>query len=238
MGSLRAVEATRKRWLRFGISDALTDLRLDRVARENTLGAVVPDIHPHDQAIANDEAIDIAIALERRAVGPFTIERAGIIDHGLADAGRHVGPFHLLLHPLVALGVEAGGFPRVAELAAAGEGDGNVGAHEAGSLLGIRDHRRDETPFDQFRGLRGLVARYGNNGLRDGHEDLLDWDRQVDKSDERLSRSLAWFEGSKHSPIGLRPRERIGSDFRGFETQRAERFRQLDRARDPVDDGK
>src|SRR5882757_4070513 len=58
------------------------------------------------------------------------------------------------------------------------------------------------------------------------------------KSDDTLSRSLVWFEGCKHSPIGFRPRRRIGSDFRGLETQRAESFRELDRARDPVDDGK
>src|ERR1700726_3273308 len=54
----------------------------------------------------------------------------------------------------------------------------------------------------------------------------------------KLTGSLAWCEGCKSSKISFRPRKRVGSDFRCFETKRAKSFAQLDSACDPVDDGK
>src|SRR5258705_10657210 len=54
---------------------------------QNALGAVVPDIHFYDEAAPHHEAVDIAVALERRAVDPFAVQRADRVDHGLAGAG-------------------------------------------------------------------------------------------------------------------------------------------------------
>ena len=49
-----------------------------------------------------DEAVDVAVTLERCAVGPLAVECAEIVDDGLADAGNDVAVLHLLLYPMQA----------------------------------------------------------------------------------------------------------------------------------------
>src|SRR5258706_7650360 len=73
-------------------------------AHHQPLGAVVPDFHLHDLAVADDVAIDVTVALERRAVQPFAVERARLIDGGLGFGAAldHVSRAEFLLHPLVA----------------------------------------------------------------------------------------------------------------------------------------
>src|SRR5262245_482687 len=68
-----------------GASPGMTNwLCLDAALNQDALGAVVPDVHLHDLAVLHHEAVDIAVALERRAVDPLAIERADAVDHGLA----------------------------------------------------------------------------------------------------------------------------------------------------------
>src|SRR5947208_10288088 len=98
-------------------------LHLDASLHQNALGTVVPDIHLHDLTAPDHEAIDIASALERRAIHPLAIERADAVDDGLDRARTDVEAIHLLLDPAIALGVEAGRTARVIELAPAGKGD-------------------------------------------------------------------------------------------------------------------
>src|SRR5512138_909399 len=114
-----------------GLDPAMTKeaLRLDPALDENALGAVVPDVHLHDLAALHHEAIDIAVALERRAVDPFAVQRADAVDDGLVVAGADVETVHLLLDPAIALGVEAGRPARVIEFAPAREGDDGAGLH-------------------------------------------------------------------------------------------------------------
>jgi len=61
------------------------------------------------------KTIDVAIALERGAVDPLAVQRADAVDHGLAGAGTNVEPVHLLLHPAIALRIEAGRSARMIE---------------------------------------------------------------------------------------------------------------------------
>src|SRR3977135_2962404 len=83
-------------------------LHLDAALNKDAFGAVVPDIHLHDLAVLHPKPTDVAIALERGAVDPFAVQRADAVDHGLAGAGTNVEPVHLLLHPAIALRIEAG----------------------------------------------------------------------------------------------------------------------------------
>src|SRR6266850_5356025 len=98
-------------------------LRLDPHLHQNAPGAVVPDVHLHDLAAPHHEAVDVAVAFERRAVDPLAVERADAVDDGLVRARADVEAVHLLLDPAIAPRVEAGRPARMIELAAAGEGD-------------------------------------------------------------------------------------------------------------------
>src|SRR5438105_10733821 len=111
------------------LSQAMTErgLSLDPHLHQNALGAVVPDVHLHDLAAPHHEPVDIAVAFERRAVGPFAVERADAVDDGLVRAGTDVEAVHLLLHPAIAPRVEAGRPARMVELTPAGEGDDRAG---------------------------------------------------------------------------------------------------------------
>src|SRR5215216_4624605 len=104
-------------------------LRLDAHLHQNALGAVVPDIHLHDLAALDHEAVDVAVAFERRAVEPFAIERADAVDDGLVRTRTNVEAVHLLLDPAIAPRIEAGRPARMIELAPAGEGDDGAGLH-------------------------------------------------------------------------------------------------------------
>src|ERR1700751_1510136 len=79
-------------------------LRVDAVALQDTLGPVVPDVHARDLASANDEAVDVRVAVEGGAVGPFAVERADRVDDGLVRARHDVEAIHSLFHPAVAFG--------------------------------------------------------------------------------------------------------------------------------------
>src|SRR3978361_294348 len=103
--------------------NARTDSSLNPLVHQNSLGAVVPDIHLHDLAALHHEAIDIAVALERRTVDPFAVERADAVDHGLVGARAAIQTIHLFLNPAIAPRIEAGRPARMIELAAAGERD-------------------------------------------------------------------------------------------------------------------
>src|SRR6266567_8631958 len=83
-------------------------LSLNATPNQDSLGAVVPDVHLHDLASLDDEAIDIAVALERRAVDPFAVQRSDAVDHGLIRAWTDIEAIHLLLDPTIAPRVEAG----------------------------------------------------------------------------------------------------------------------------------
>src|ERR1700730_14566643 len=76
-------------------------LSLNPALDQNPLRAVVPDVHLHDLAILHHKAIDIAVALERRAVDPFAVERADAVDHGLPIAGADIEAVHLLFDPAI-----------------------------------------------------------------------------------------------------------------------------------------
>src|SRR5712664_4894370 len=102
-------------WLHAMPSRSSPPSHLDAALNQDAFGAVVPDIHLHDLAVLHDETIDVAIALERGAVDPFAVQRADAVDHGLAGAGTNVEPVHLLLHPAIALRVEAGRSARMIE---------------------------------------------------------------------------------------------------------------------------
>src|ERR1700710_1479610 len=78
----------------------------ESVLGQQALGAVVPDLHADDQPVAHGEAVDVAVALERRAVRPGAVQGAEAVDRGDAVARHHVQPFHPLLHPGVAPGIE------------------------------------------------------------------------------------------------------------------------------------
>src|SRR4051812_31870858 len=84
---------------------ATRDLSLNALPDHDPLGAVVPDVHLHDLAAAHHEAVDIAIAFKRCTVRPFAVQRACIVDNGLAMSRAHVGALHLLLHPFIAPGI-------------------------------------------------------------------------------------------------------------------------------------
>src|SRR5437763_1278728 len=97
-----------------GTSPAMTESesisaipRLDPALNQNALRAVVPDVHLDDLAFLHHEAIDVAVALERRAVDPFAVERADAVDHGLAGTEADVETIHLLFDPAIAARVEA-----------------------------------------------------------------------------------------------------------------------------------
>src|SRR6185312_9701366 len=144
--------------LRIGVrSEGDRKLSLDPRLGQEPLGTVVPYVHLYDLAVADDEAVDVAVSFEGCSVRPFAVERAEIVDDGLALARHHVGALHFLLHPLVALGVERRGLARMAIFAAAGEGDGEiVGDVERGGL-GIGHHRRvQEGLYDPGR-IRGFA---------------------------------------------------------------------------------
>lgn len=53
---------------------------LDTVLCEQAFGAVVPHILRNDQPVADDEPVDIAVALEGRSIRPFAIKRAKAVD--------------------------------------------------------------------------------------------------------------------------------------------------------------
>src|SRR6185369_15020654 len=101
--------------------------RLYPPLHQNAFGAVVPDVHLHDLAAPHHEAVDVTVALERRAVEPFAIERADAVDDGLIRARADVEAVHPLLDPAIAPRVEAGRPARMIELASAGEGDDRTG---------------------------------------------------------------------------------------------------------------
>src|SRR5262245_16565813 len=139
---------------------------VNAVFGQESLGAVVPDIHLNNLAAAHHKAIDVTVAFEWRAVGPLAVERAKVVDDRLAGAGNDVGAFHLLLHPLVALAVERRGLARMRVFAAAGESDLEIVGDVARGGLRIRHHRRHQKTFDDLRGFRGLM---GCDSLSDGH---------------------------------------------------------------------
>src|SRR5689334_19239697 len=92
---------------------------------QQQLGAVVPDVHAYDLATADDESIDVAVAGERLAVGPFAVQRPRVVDGRflIGGARNDVGTFELLLDAAVARGVEGGRAAGTVESPAAGEGD-------------------------------------------------------------------------------------------------------------------
>ena len=147
-------------------------LSVDAVACQQPFGAVVPHVHLHDLAAAHHEAIDIAVAFERRSVGPFAVERAGVVDDGLSLARRHIGALHLLLHPLVALGVERRGLARMGELAAAREGELEVVRDVARRRHRVRHHRGDQEFLDDLGGQSSFIGRC-NGGAAAGMLGLL-----------------------------------------------------------------
>src|SRR5882672_12228660 len=83
-------------------------LRLNPALHQNALGAVIPDIHLHDLPAPHHKAVDVTVALERRAVDPFPVERADAVDDGLVRARADVEAVHLLLDPAITPRVEAG----------------------------------------------------------------------------------------------------------------------------------
>src|SRR6185436_15991629 len=93
---------------RQGRSNRLSPSSLDAALHEDAFGAVVPHIHLHDLAVLHHKTVDVAVAFERRAVDPFAVQGADAVDHGLAIARTDVETIHLLLHPAIALRVEAG----------------------------------------------------------------------------------------------------------------------------------
>src|SRR5262245_2177151 len=117
---------------------------INAVQYQQALGTIVPHIHGDDFALAHHKTIDVAIALERRAVGPFAVEGAQIVDDGFAPARNHVHALHLLFHPLVAALIEDSRLARVGIAAPAGEGDLEVGRDVARRGDGIGHHRGDE----------------------------------------------------------------------------------------------
>ena len=68
---------------------------LSRNARthQQAFRAIVPDVHLYDLSAFHHESINVAIAFERRAVGPLAVERPQIVDDGLTHARHHVGAF-------------------------------------------------------------------------------------------------------------------------------------------------
>src|ERR1700704_4192761 len=115
--------------------------RLDAALDQDPFGAVVPDIHLYNETVPHHEAIDIAVALERRAVDPFAVERTDAVDHGLALTRADIETIHLLFDPAIAPRIEAGRPARVIELAPAREGDHRTRLHIGRSGIGIGDYR-------------------------------------------------------------------------------------------------
>src|SRR3954463_16796660 len=144
--------------LRIGVrSEGDRKLSLDPRLGQEPLGTVVPYVHLHDLAVADDEAVDVAVSIEGGSVRPFAVERAEIVDDGLPLARHHVGALHFLLHPLVALGVECRGFARMAIFPAAGKGDGEVVGDIARGGLGIGHHRRVQEGLHDAGRVAGFV---------------------------------------------------------------------------------
>src|SRR5262245_66263669 len=56
---------------------------LDAGFGQQPLGAVVPDVHLHDLAVAHDEAIDVTVDVERRSVRQVAVQEAEVVDHGV-----------------------------------------------------------------------------------------------------------------------------------------------------------
>src|SRR5262245_29464979 len=141
----------------------------DTIAREQALGTVVPDVHLNDLAIAHHKAVDITVALEWRAVGPFAVKGAEIVDDGFVRARDNVAPFHLLFHPFVARSIEGGGLARVTVAAPAGEGDLEIGGNIARRGDGVGHHRGNQELLDDFGGgCRVVIVPWCGGGCS-GH---------------------------------------------------------------------
>src|SRR6185369_5288405 len=92
-------------------------------------------------------------------IRPFAVERAEIVDDGLPLSSHHVGALHLLLHPLVSLGVERRGLTRMVIFAAAGKSDGKVLSDVARGSLGIWHHRRVQEGLHDAGRVAGFADR-------------------------------------------------------------------------------
>src|SRR3954470_14805011 len=126
------------------------DLRLYPHLHQDALGAVIPDVHLHDLSAPHHKAIDVTVALERRGVDPFAVERADAVDDGLVRTRADVKAVHLLLDPAITPRVETGRPARMIEFAPAGKGDDRAGLHISRIPLGIRYHGGREIGLDHF----------------------------------------------------------------------------------------
>src|SRR4029077_880307 len=72
--------------------------------------------------------------------------------------------FHLLLHPLVTLGVERRGFARMAIFAAAGEGDLEIIGDIARGSLRVGHHRRVQEGLHNASRVTGFFHRRDSTG--------------------------------------------------------------------------
>ena len=134
-------------------------------AREQPFGAVVPDLHAHDQAVADHVPVHIAIAFERGAVRPCAVQCAQTVDNRplriVATYG--LGALDALLDPGVPFRVESRAFGRIMHLPPAGEPDREIGRGVAAGGDGIGDHQQSQVfVHDLGRGR-------GNFGGRIGH---------------------------------------------------------------------
>src|SRR6185503_13309636 len=124
-------------------------------ANEQPLGAIVPDLHAGDLAASHEVAVHVAVALERRAVEPFAVQLAGLVDDRfLGRASRDdVRRAELLLDPLVARLVERGRFGGVVHQAIAGKADLQVRGAELPRRIRVRDHVQPQVLLDDFHGI-------------------------------------------------------------------------------------
>src|SRR4051812_17113852 len=102
-----------------GTSPGMTSVAsssLNPSLHQNALGAVVPDVHLHDLSAFDHEAVDVAVAFERRAVDPLAVQRADAVDDGLVRTRADIETIHLLLDPAIAPRVETGRPARMIEL--------------------------------------------------------------------------------------------------------------------------
>jgi hypothetical protein len=127
--------------LRHKLSELRTDLKIETAAHQQPFRAVVPHIDLYDPTAAHHETVDIAVAVERRTVRPFSIERSQTVDDRFTVTGDGVYPLHPLLHPFVALGIESRSLAGMGVFASACERDPQMVRNEERRRHGIGNHR-------------------------------------------------------------------------------------------------
>ena len=114
------------------------------------------------------DVIDVAVALEGRAVASFAVEVAGRVIHGAPGALGHVELAHVLLQPLVARGVEARAPRGVLIDPPASEGTRDILGHVGCRALGVGDHRDLEEVMHDARlatKARGIERKRGSRAV-------------------------------------------------------------------------